>query len=763
MIRVSLSNVLLSMKKILLFFLLLPMSVLAREKVVLQLKWFHQFQFAGFYAAKEQGFYKEAGFDVIIRERDIESSAIKDVLDGKADFGVADSSIVVQRLNDQPLVIASTIFQTSPLIFISKKETNITSPYDLKGKKVMFQRSVDDASLQALMELFSLSDKDYTFIPHNFDDWAILGGEIEVMSAYRSDQPFKYQQQNIEINITDPASYGIDFYGDLLFTTEERAKNDPDSVMRFVEATHKGWQYALNNQEEIVKLILSKYDQSASSDVLIQEARVTQSLIKANLAPMGTIIPARFNRIAQTYIDLNLAPATGNLDGLFIEDYLDQPYMIDNNVLYGLVLLILLSVGYMGVQARFNRRLKNIVQQQTRALEAKNQKLIEHNETLSRQKQEVESAKLAAEEANHSKTMFLANMSHEIRTPMNGVLGTLQILQQLPQNEEAEDLLSKAMFSSKTLLTIINDILDFSKIEAGKLEIENRPFCVKEISEAILALLTPQANHKGISLSISYGKSFQNGWRGDAVRIKQILLNICSNAVKFTEKGSVTIDVDQDDKGRLQFIVRDTGVGMSKAAVEKLFNRFEQADNSTTRKYGGTGLGMAISQSLVEIMHGSISVISELDKGTLITVNLPLEKAEINEGARKAIDVQVPDLTGKSILLAEDNRINQTIFCSMMKPTNADITVAVNGQEAVNKTGKQRFDIIFMDIQMPIMDGVQACKIINELYPKTPVVALTANVYEKEKNYYLENGFRQHLGKPIDIQQIYQSCIEYIR
>lgn len=751
------------MKKILLFFLLLPLSVMAEEKVILQLKWFHQFQFAGFYAAKEQGFYQDAGFDVTIRERDIKSSAIQDVLDGKADFGVADSSIVVQRLNNQPLVIASTIFQTSPLIFISKKDANITSPYDLKGKKVMFQRSVDDASLQALMELFGLSVDDYNFTPHSFDDWAILDGDVDVMSAYRSDQPFKYEKRNIEINIIDPASYGIDFYGDLLFTTEDRAKNDPESVARFVEATRKGWQYALNNQEEIVKLILTNYDQSASSDVLLQEARVTESLVKADLAPIGTIIPARFNRIAQTYIDLNLAPATGSLDGLFIEEYIDQPYMIDNNVLYGLVLLTLISLGYMGVQARFNSRLKKIVQQQTRALEAKNQKLIEHNELLSKQKQEVESAKLAAEEANHSKTMFLANMSHEIRTPMNGVLGTLQILQQMPQNAEAGDLLNKALFSSKTLLTIINDILDFSKIEAGKLEIESRPFSLANITDSIMLLLEPEAKHKGISLNLKRGYSYHNGWRGDAVRVKQILLNISSNAVKFTEKGEVTIEVNQHSSGALQFIVQDTGIGMSKVAIDKLFNRFEQADNSTTRKFGGTGLGMAITQSLIDIMNGKISVRSELDRGTEVTVELPLEQLDVVENDNKPEQIKAPDLAGKVILLAEDNRINQTIFCSMMKPTNAEIVVAVNGQEAVNKTGKQKFDLVFMDIQMPIMDGVKACKIINDLYPGVPIVALTANVFEKEKNYYLENGFREHLGKPIDINEIYRSCSEFIR
>ena len=260
------------MKYMLALLLCLSFHAKANEKIVLQLKWFHQFQFAGFYAAKEQGFYQEAGFDVEIRQRDIKTDAMSDVLEGRADFGVSDSSIIVKRLNGDPLVIASTIFQTSPLVFISMEQSNITSPYDLLGKKIMFQRSVDDASLQALLQMFGVSEENYDFLPHNFDDWTINKGTADVMSAYSSDQPFKYAEKGIKIDILDPASYGIDFYGDLLFTTEERINRDIDGVKRFVEATRKGWQYALDNQQEIAELIINKYNSELSLQNLLNEA-----------------------------------------------------------------------------------------------------------------------------------------------------------------------------------------------------------------------------------------------------------------------------------------------------------------------------------------------------------------------------------------------------------------------------------------------------------------------------------------------------------
>ncbi len=745
-----------------LFLLFCSIPVFANEQVTLQLKWFHQFQFAGFYAAKEQGFYQDAGFDVEIRQRDINTDAMSDVLAGRADFGVSDSSIIVSRLNGKPLVVASTIFQTSPLIFMSLKQTEITSPYDLKGKKVMFQKNVDDASLQALMQMFRVNDAEYEFIPHNFNDFALAQGSVDVMSAYRSDQPFKYQDKDIAIDILDPASYGIDFYGDLLFTTEQRVREDMDGVKRFVAATHKGWQYALDNQLEIANLIIEKYAPEASLQNLLNEAEATARLIKPDLTPIGNVFPQRFERIAQTYKDLEMADSQSNIAGLLLRDYEPKPFTLDHRIAYILVALLLVFTAYVVTQFRFNLRLKRLVKEQTAALKNSNDRLQQRNELLSQQKQDVEEAKQAAEEANQSKSLFLANMSHEIRTPMNGVLGTLQLLQRMEQSDEAKDLLAKALFSSKALLTIINDILDFSKVEAGKLEVESAPFNLNELLDAVTSSLTPEADNKEIELVVFKGKRYQAGWLGDAVRVKQILLNISANAVKFTEQGKVTIKADVDANQALVLVIEDTGIGMSQEALKRLFIRFEQADNSTTRKFGGSGLGMAIAQSLVEIMGGQISVSSQLGKGSKFEVILPLQQSDTVPDTVEQEQATIPDLSGKTILLAEDNLINITIFQSMMKQTKANIVIAKNGQEAVDKVGEHKIDLVFMDIQMPVMDGVQACEIIKKLYPNMVIIALTANVMEEEIRQYLAVGFDQHLGKPIDLKEIYRCCNSYL-
>ncbi|MDO6425878.1 ABC transporter substrate-binding protein [Thalassotalea sp. 1_MG-2023] len=748
------------MKKYIVLWLMLSPLAFGQEKVVLQLKWFHQFQFAGYYAALEKGYYQDAGFDVEIKERDINTSVIENVLSGKADFAVGDSSIVAAKLKGQPLVVATTIFQSSPLIFMSLKSSGIASPYDFNGKKIMFQRNLDDASLNALLEMFNVSN--YEFVAHTFNNNALLNGTADVMSAYRSNQPFIYDAKGIDYNIIDPSSYGIDFYGDLLFTTEQRVKRDLSSVKRFVSATHKGWLYALKHQQEIAQLIKDKYRAKNTLINILKEAKATEVLIKPNIVPIGSVFPARFSRAAQVYQNLNMAPEDGSLTGLLLRDYETKPYEINSRIFYIVLSCALLFVAYLLVQMRFNKRLKRIVNEQTKTLESNNKQLKQHVELLSEQKRRIEVAKQKEEAANNAKSLFLANMSHEIRTPMNGVLGTIQLLQDMPQSDEARDLLEKASYSSEMLLTIIDDILDFSKINAHKLTLEKKPFNLDILLEVLSMSLTPVAEEKHIKFSIIKGRNYQQGWLGDSVRVKQILLNLSSNAVKFTNVGEVNVLVDTDKQGALFIQVQDSGIGMKQEAIDRLYNRFEQADNTTTRKYGGTGLGMSICKSLIDMMNGSIEVESKPQKGTTFEVVLPITQADVTQQRLSTKKLSAPDLRGKTVLLAEDNRINQTIFSSMMKPTNVDLIITNNGQEAIDMLANKQVDLIFMDIQMPVMDGLQAQKIINKLYPSIPVIALTANVMEEDIKQYLAQGFVYHLGKPIDTQQLFHRCLQYL-
>ena len=370
----------------------------------------------------------------------------------------------------------------------------------------------------------------------------------------------------------------------------------------------------------------------------------------------------------------------------------------------------------------------------------------------------LQEAKLKAEQATKAKSDFLANMSHEIRTPMNGVLGTLQLLERSNLDSKSQKLISKANFSATSLLTIINDILDYSKIEANQLTLEKQPFSMCDVMEHVHSELSLEATEKQIALKSSISKDFVDGWKGDVVRVRQILLNLCANAVKFTKSGQVSIALMNDSSyssGGLRFTVKDTGIGMSEEAQARIFERFTQADSSTTREFGGTGLGMSITVSLVQMMGGNIEVDSVPHQGTTITVTLPLEHANLEGKSTPYQTDDVPSLSGKTILIAEDNDINTLVIESMLAPTQAKLCFAKNGVEALEQFSKKTPDLVLMDIQMPEMDGLQAFAEIQKVNQSVPVIALTANVMSTDIAHYAQVGFNAHLAKPVKLTVLY--------
>ncbi|MCF6441049.1 PAS domain S-box protein [Pseudoalteromonas luteoviolacea] len=370
----------------------------------------------------------------------------------------------------------------------------------------------------------------------------------------------------------------------------------------------------------------------------------------------------------------------------------------------------------------------------------------------------LEKARKKAEEATKSKSDFLANMSHEIRTPMNAILGGLQLLQNEALDDNLKVLIDNAAYSAKSLLTIINDILDYSKIESNKLELEQAPLSFIEVIESVKYDLDPLVSNKGIEFISIIDDDFSDGWLGDIVRIKQILLNLTSNAVKFTDIGKVTLQVSIKTYKNMPAIcvtVIDSGIGMSTEAQKRIFERFAQADSSTTRKYGGTGLGMSITLNLIKMMGGNIDVVSTPNVGTKVQVVLPLKQSSLGDVERKTKSISAPDLTGKKLLIAEDNKINQVVIASFLKDTNANLTIVENGKLAIQAVEEGEFDLILMDIHMPEMDGVEAQKHIHSIKNNIPIIALTANVMVEDVKSYLALGFDAHIGKPIDMSNLF--------
>ncbi len=705
----------------------------AADSVTLQLRWEPQFQFAGYIVAKEKGYYADRDLEVDLRFAIQPDSgflsAIDEVTESRATFGIGSVDVVYARAGGKPLSIVASVFQHSPIRIYTQGDVPVTKLSDLVKLRFSkgFQRNGPaEIELRALLSREGVDTTSAAFRAvgdTSFDGF--LNGEVDVYPGFSIATPWIARQKGIELQALSPQDFGINFYGDSIFAREDYVRENPDVVGRFVDASLAGWRYALEHPEEAIRLIAERYPrQRPISDVSgfnrFQAGEVA-SLVDFPSVELGNTSPDRWEAMVDRLEDLGLIEDRSRMEGLVLDPLrleLDAARDFERAVMVAVavaVALALLGTGFAVV-------LRWQVRRQTLELVAANRRS--------------EEARLAAEAAGVAKAEFLATMSHELRSPLTSVIGFAELLGgrltgDLPR-DQVVSYANNIERSARSLLYLINDILDFAKLDANKVELANEPFVLAQELADLPSQFEIRAAENQVALSSSFD-GLQRAVRGDAMRIRQVISNLVDNAVKFSQGGKVCLCATASPAGNgrdlLTVTVRDSGIGIEAERVERIFDPFRQADSTTSRTFGGTGLGLSISRAIARQMGGDVVVQSTPGEGSIFTATFMLESAGEYRVALSS-PVRAPTGTARNfdlrVLIVDDLEANLDVADALLRGLGCDVLRAHNGAEAVQQALTGSPDLILMDLHMPVLDGVSAARKIRAVQPPGTAVKIFA-------------------------------------
>ena len=585
------------------------------EPIVLQLKWTHQFQFAGYYMAKSLGYYQEEGIDLEIRPGGPSLNVTDEVLSGRADFGVGTSSLLLDYAAGKPIVVLGVIYQHSPLVLLMPTEKPSDTIEQVARGPLMLE--ANSGEILAMLRRAGLDVSKLDIVPHPPHSLSLLESSKDTisMSAYQTDEPYTLLKKNIKFNTFNPQTYGIDFYGDNFFTTQQTLRERKQIAEGFRRATIRGWEQAIQDPDTAIALVLEKYPAGIEKDKLAYEARITRDLM-TNLVQPGHMNIERWEHIAATFVEVGmLDEVPEDLDRFIFTDKKKPlpkwlwPALLSVSIL---TLLFFLISFYL---KRINTRLQREITLR-----------IEAEKGLKITNQELTVAKKISEEANLKKTWFITNVSHDLRAPVSSMISLTQIFNHHSKDLELPDkfnrFLKQLHSGGEFLMLLLNNILDHSAFELSAVSVCSEPVDVRACGESLINLTQPLADAKDVIIDLQwYGE--ERSIVADRTRISQILLNLLHNAIKFSPRGGrVTLQLGVKDDW-LKAEVGDEGPGIPLQRQKNLFKMFGESEDVESR-HVSTGLGLSIVKRNVDLLAGNIEVVPSSPKGTLFRVNIPV-------------------------------------------------------------------------------------------------------------------------------------------
>ncbi len=739
-----------------------------KKRVVVQLSWKHQFQFAGYYAAAEKGYYQEAGLDVdIVEAQKPVNDIVEEVLSGRATYGIGNSELVIHYMHGDPIVVLASMFQHSPTVLAVRQSSTIFTPQDLIGKSI--EMNVKGAGCEILAMLYGegLKPGQFNVVETTYSLNGLLSNRADALLVYTSNEPFFLDKFGIPYRLISPKRYGIDFYSDCLFTSRRQIDKHPEDVRKFREASIRGWEYALSHPEEIARLIQTKYKSAKTFDHLLFEANELQKLILPDFIDIGHTNRGRWLHMVEVLSQQGLITQLRNIDGfIYNPNGGERTHLVRIISLAAVVVIVVAGAIFL-----LNRRLKRIVNQKTADLQKLTERLENQNKEITKINLDLLRAKEKAEESDRIKTTFISNLSYEIRNPMNNIIGYADLISsQKLRNEIKDQYVAEIVQNSKALLNQIENIIEIAKLEANQVVADVHQTNLLTFLNNMIAYTQSELKYfrkehievrsafdrKELDLEVLFDKN----------NLYMLLTRLVHNAVQYTANGHIEIGCNRINANTLQFWVSDSGEGIDKENFDGLFDSPLPRLDDAWRN--GLGLGLPIAKGLVDLLGGKIWIESDKEIGTNVYFTIPCSTVR---GGNPPLEFYrpeysttvVPDLKGKKILIVEDQYSNYLLLKTILEETQCGVYHAGNGNEAIElcKTIPD-FDLVFMDLRMPEMDGIDATRLIKSINPKLIVVAQTAYSSGVKLNLCLEAGCNDFITKPLSRHAIHELLCKYL-